>query len=356
MLIQTLLAIIGYGLFFSFFGGKKKHLYFMLCATVHILVIHAFRDPFIFPDNEGYASIYDKLSYYKNWRDVLGFTEIHFSGLEYGYMYLNYFIACISKNHDPEVFFITTSCIMVLSMMFVVYKTSKFPLVSVLMYFTYPAVFYQSMYVLRQHLACCLIIFAIYFMDKKYISIILALLAVSFHTSAIYILPYYVWRLFFIKKISIDKIIGYGIVFVIFMRNGMYVLLRNIERYESYAEGEESSSYLPIILLATIFISIFVTGSYAKIKDFHDKEFVIYLSFVILISVVILGVHGGGRFANYFMYSLPLVVPVLLKYNTKETLFNYVCLTVVAVVIFYLNYIGYKRGIYFALDYKFYWQ
>ena len=52
----------------------------------------------------------------------------------------------------------------------------------------------------------------------------------------------------------------------------------------------------------------------------------------------------------------PFAVPVLLKYNTKETLINYVCLTVVAAIIFYLNYVGYRRGIYFALDYKFYWQ
>lgn len=327
----------------------------MICATAHILVIHACRDPFIFPDNEGYANIYDNLSYYKNWRSVIGFTKANFSGMEYGYMYLNYIIAHISKKHDPEIFFITTSCIMVLSMMFVIFKTSKFPLVSVLLYFTYPAIFYQSMFVLRQHLACCFIILAIYFMDKKKISIPLSLIAVTFHTSAIFILPYFLWRLFFIKRISIVKIIGYGIVFIIFMRNGMYILIRSIERYEEYLESE-STTFLPIVILATIFISIFVSGSYSKINDNHDKEFVIYLSFVILASVVISRVNGGGRFANYFMYIIPFAVPVLLKYNTKETLINYVCLTVVAAIIFYLNYVGYRRGIYFALDYKFYWQ
>lgn len=328
----------------------------MLCATVHILVIHAFRDPFIFPDNEGYARHFENLSYYKNWKNVIRYAQTHSSGLEYGYMYLNYFIARISKNHDPEVFFITTSCIMVLSMMFVVYKTSKFPIVSILLYFTYPAVFYQSMFVLRQHLACCLIIFAIYFMDKKYISIILALLAVSFHTSAIFILPYYIWRIFFTKKISINKLIGYGIVFLFFLRYGMFLLIRDIERYESYLEGEGSTNLLPVIVLLVIFISIFLSGAYAKIKDTHDKEFVIYLSYVLLISFIILGVNGGGRFANYFMYSIPLAVPVLLKYNTKEQLINIICLIVVVGVIFYLNYMGYRRGTYFALDYKFYWQ
>lgn len=308
----NLAAVILYGIITRIIFREKWKSVFIFIATIHLALFHALRNPFDYPDNALYYDAYKEIAGY-NFKEC--FFELHsFTSWEPGYVLLNFILSRISP--APALLFICSSFFMVVGNMFIIKKLSYNPLLSTLIYMIYPLMFGQSLFVLRQHIACVFVLLSVLYSNNNVKFLIYILLAISFHYSAIAVLPFI---LFYRKIFELRPLkLFFASLLIIIAGHIMVPLVAGLfPRFIAYTERE--NNIVPFILLSSLFLLHIINGSISKAKDCNDRKILGFLIYGVLISSLMLGVPGGGRLTNYLIYILPVAFPLLFKLKCLPT-------------------------------------
>ncbi len=336
--IYNILAMLCYAAVLAWLPISKQRfrVLFFVAATLHVALFHALRDPFAFPDNDNYAMVYAAAE--GGWNELL----YKWGQFETGYLALNFLMHGISAN--AEFFFICVSLFMVGGFMMVAYKWSFVPVLSVLLYMIYPYMFYQSLFVLRQNIACILILMALYCLQQPKKSVLFAILAISMHTSAVAFLPFYLFHWLY-RRIGLRRVMLYGLGAVLAMRLSVGFVYRLVDRYTHYSDISENN-IVPLILLGSLFVMHILNGTYRRADNACDHTVLSYLAYGALMSLFVIGIPGGARLSTYFIYNIPFALPLLLKYRTTLHWYGMKVLYVMTFIgaVLYMDYVVYMRN------------
>lgn len=291
-------------LFHLLFFSKRNKLLISI-SFLSLLFIAAFRSNSVGTDTIRYV---EHLNMVRN--------NMVLWGKEYLWVKLNELV--IFFNGDFTSLLILTHCIILIPIFFVIIKESKLPLLSIFYYLTFYYYFY-SMNIMRQSLAMSFVLLFYYVLTKeikykKVLALILIIIAVLFHTTALIgilaiILAY------FIKKR--EKLLNIYLVISFFLGvilSGVLNNFLNSTKYSYVLEGIDDRGISIVSLMNSIVanvILLFVSSIIAK-KDFW---YYLYASFVLISNMLIL-VPFGNRLVMYVGIVRIILLPNLL-YNSK---------------------------------------
>lgn len=317
--------------------SKRKR--FCFWTFLLMLFIYIFKDNTIYPDLSSYETEFD---YLRDCNGIQGFIAFYAYGEfvhEIGWASLTWMISRITDNFD--VFLGIISTLICAGYCYGIYRLSKNPLFSFMFFILYGTAFNQSFFVLRQHLASAVILTAIPFLlDKKYKSAFaLFVAAISFHYSAIIILPAIILYLYNKKPLSIIKIILYIILTVIFS-----YLLNNMtyERYQNAAQATSGNSLAFILTSSVLLMSVIFKKKISRDELNTDKKafFLTYIIWGTLICMMSMGT-STGRLTNYFTVfltcSLPFCIQSVSKFN-KMIIYSMFLILALVLMVFSSGY------------------
>lgn len=278
----------------------------------------------------------DSGTYTRHFRSNLNIYNFEFEeGVELGYQLLEYIL--LSINADYFWLFILTAILIVCCYLTIFKRYSVNYAFSVFLFITL-GVYTFFFNGLRQGIAMAIFVLAIpYLLEKKFIPYILVCLFASlFHTTALFMIPFYFMVNLRIKPLY--KIIStfLGSLFISsFLIN--YLATTN-ERYESYTEiSDEAGGLLTLGFYSILLLFIYLIILLYKITDeYIIKLFTFYaVGVVFIIPVAMLGAMASGpqRLINYFTWTLVILLPVVFKK------INNVYITSLAALIFLVYFI-----------------
>lgn len=348
-LFNLLLVPIYYLLIHGTIRDKQKaNKYFAFIVCTHAVLFRALANPYNYSDTEFYALAYQDLAD-ASWIEFLLYTK----EWGVGYIFLNWILGHI--NSDPQFLFASLSVISIVPVIWFYYKTSNNLLLSMMIYLTYPMMYYMGFGVVRQHAAVAYVLLSLYYIGEYNKSIPLALLACSLHTSAILALPFFFWRKFNIKKIGI---VGYSVfviigLFAISFIAPLVIKYFEVSRYDdALVEEGTRNNVVPVVLMGSLLVMSAINGLKKKLEP-RKFEILSFLMYGLIIAIFSMGMDQLGRATIYFFYVIPVTVTWLSKYNPKNKLINTLYIFMVFVLIGILLYRGYEPGRY---DYSFYWD
>lgn len=292
---------------------KVSRLILFLITLTHILVIQSFIDTYKLLDSIAY--IYE----FKNSK-FLSFSEIIREGIdrEWGVGFMLYNKAVSYITDDSHLYYMITYVIIDTPFFWYFYKVSSNYKLSLLLYLFHPMLFWDSNYILRQHMAISLSAIVIYYLNIKKIAIPLTILAASMHLSALILLPFLIWKNFKISKTSfatITIIVGLSL----FVMNTFLIgIIAQSDRYSGYLSAEKSSNLVPFLLLCPLVILLFFKRKllYKELQESFLFEFLLYGLVITLFTMN----TAFGRVTTYFVAFVPVAVSLLYKFANKNEL------------------------------------
>lgn len=245
---------------------------------------------------------------------------------EIGFEIFLSFFKSISEN-ESFIFFSFTLLLMIILMMTII-PANKQLNAGMIMFVYLILFFFDSFNILRQSIALVLILYSLKFIwkfdFKRFFAIVL--LASCFHTSALVILPAYLFN-----RLSFDKHFFTKLVFLFLI---FFIILLNLDNitnliariypsftyYSRYFIKLPSYSLSLTLILRNLVPFISITFAFLLLKregELNKKHTVLYCLF--LASVVIAfssDVYGSDvlrRLSDYFQISLVLIVPDAIK-------------------------------------------
>lgn len=355
----NLLLIILYAFIFLFIiRSKFTATLFLIITTIQLTIINGLRDISIGVDT---------IRYYKRFIEIVNNKHFILLEKESGYNFFQLIIVYFTDNFN--IWLLVTSSFMFISLAIIVYKYSKRYFISYLLYLSLGFYFF-SFNGLRQSIAIILVLLTYkYILNKNFIKFLLIMvLAISIHTSAIIFLPMY-----FIAHIKWNKlyvsILGGLLVIFYFFRIQIGELLTIIYYddaswvFEKYNVTTEIGGLAIMILL--IIIIGFIIYSPNKFPSLENTV----LSNIMIISLFIQLLSSFSylftRLNMYFLVFIILYIPFLLdnlgkgsiKLDKKSALFMEIVgkiILIVLLIIYYLNSV--KIDGFQILPYKFFWE
>ena len=170
------------------------------------------------------------------------------------------------------------------------------------------------------------------------------------HSSAIIFFPYLWFRKLKIKNFFKTMVTIFLLVILFNILIGKVIAL--FPRFQQYTEVE-GNNILPLLLILPLFCIHLLKGNYTQKLQSVDLEILTCLLYGLFVSIIIIGLPGGGRLSNYFMYLLPFAVPMLFK-DKQYRITSGAYLIIILVVMIYLQYQLVSSD--FFSEYDFYWN
>lgn len=278
----------------------------------------------------------DSGHYTKDFRSNLDIYNFKFDEfVEIGYQLLEFSLLKVTNNYFW--LFLITSLVVVYCYLIILRKYSVNYWFSVFLFLTLGiyTFFFNG---LRQGLGMAIFVLATpYLLQKRFVPyLVICICASFFHTSALFMLPFYFLVNLRIKPLYkiLASFIG-SLVISSFLIN--YIASTN-ERYEGYTEVSDNAGGLLTlgfytVLLLFIYLIIYIY----KIRDqYLLKLFTFYsVGVVFIIPIAMLGTNASGpqRLIVYFTWTLTLILPVIFKR------INNVYVTSTAVILFIIYFI-----------------
>lgn len=237
-------------------------------------------------------------------------------GFELGYM--NYMALIHNITDDIQIFLFITSLIIVIPIIFLIYKYSKDVMFSILIYISW-YLYYFSFSGIRQAMAISICSVATFFIFKRKLLPFVAIvyLASLFHTSALLFLlayPLYTYR------ISNKKLFVFGAIAVcilVLFQNSMQLVAMILFGADSrYVESLSNSEFAGFTIAIVYFA--FALFQMSLDKKNHNP----YLSILILLGIIqTTGIYSQTipRLAYYFIPIFSLSFPEALSISNKST-------------------------------------
>lgn len=290
-------------------GYKHKRIIYYVLAGIQIFMLRTFAEISSLPDLENYESLFEITREY-TFKDVL-YGKLIFVA-EYGYMLLMKICSWITPNF--------TFALGIISLIWIIgyYKFFEHysPYIAVPVLLLLVTEFPQSLFVLRQHLAIAIWLFAYpYIIKRDFIRFLLVGgLAISMHSTAIIFLPvYFLYGVFNKNTWLINSII---------LAVGCVILFSALEGINDYAElsygnyitGEKAgNSNLTNAYKYSLYFLSYVF--FLRDKIFQDGIY--KLLTISIIMGIILSFFGTsfsltGRLIRYFTPACMLLIPIVM--------------------------------------------
>lgn len=331
----------------SLLENSKIIIYFLI---VLILIIFA---------GIRYYSGFDYVNYVRIFKRAM--DSIRYLNVEYGYYLLNKFLGFVTNN--AQVIFLVMAILILAIKGFIIKKRSRAEFLSIYLYFAMYFLVYD-MGQIRSSLAQALTFLAIYlYIDKKVkSSIVLILIAATFHTSALIILLIFLFRDKWISDKIALIIVGASVII------GQLLDLNKIGAIAKHFNGPlahkiyeytASSKYAVKIGLSSnvifdVVIFAFILYMRKRYKQ-KGREFnVLFNCYLLAISVYLLFNNYfviAVRLSDYFRLSLLILIPMLLYLIENKTL-RYIVLFILIIVLAAMVYRQINGNIIYYLPYR----
>ena len=297
---------------------NKANDVFIRIVIVHAVLFRALANPWNYVDSGQYVNGFMDIA-------KMNINEAFFSINEYSdwgqfYVLLNWVVSRFSEN--PISLYVVLALVTVGGTLWFYYKTSYTILSTLLLYFLYPMMYLMGFGVVRQHLSLVFVLWALYYIDNFKVSFPLAIIGVLCHTSALIIIPFFFFRKIDIRRYNYFNILLGAIVIAVIGRVVISYVLSFFLRYQEVLEsGEKENNTVPIVLIFSSLIALFVTRAFYNIEKEKDRKFVNFMIYGFGISVFCYGLPGGGRLTLPFIYLLPVIISYCFKYGNNKLLF-----------------------------------
>lgn len=324
--------------------------YFLILTIVTIFLVaekyYLKRDAFWFPllslaifaGIRNYTVGTDTINYTYNYDKNIIITNYIFDrNIEMGYQIYDSLILTLTNNYFwllfLSAFFIVFSYLKFLKKFSIHYTSSVFIYIS----FGFYTFLFNG---LRQALAIAIVLFAIpSLFERRLISyVLICLLASTFHTSALVMIPFY-----FILNNNLNIIVKTIILFFVSLL-GVSQIINYIsstnERYESYNVSGELGGIYTFLFYMIIWVVVLVFNYKSELRENNTfKKFseIYILGVIIVAPVLFLGLNPSGplRILNYFTFPLIIIIPYIMN-ELRDKLY-YFLFAVLSIVYFYLN-------------------
>lgn len=288
---------------FTLISGNEKtgsyKLLFVL-SVLFLMTVSAFRDAFLYPDIS---------NYYDYFRDQYEKPDENFG---VGYKILN----IISRRFFPNFQFllVVISIFVIESYARVIKRYSPYIFFSLLLYILIN--YYPSFFLLRQYLAIAVFLISIkYIIRREPIKFgICALIAFSFHATAILIIPLYFFYGMKNSKVNLMFLaVGAVMFIVVFYSLQEYVNIYSAY-YAYYFEKEVEDSAWQRALLK---VYIAVVYLYVMRKRYYDdgiNRIVFYgMIFNVIICIAAMNIYSAHRLREYYAYADFIGIPIIIR-------------------------------------------
>ena len=304
--ITSFLSAIFGGLLCSKFKIKKnKKLLCIIFTALPLVVLSAVREN-IGTDYANYVKIFTDI------RDYGHLDSIYFGtrSIEPLYFLLNKVISWF--HGEPQWVFVITSLVYVVTVVYVCYDASPYPLFSVFLLMGTTA-YFEQFNTMRQHLGCVLLLLSLlYVFQRKPIKfLILVFIAGMLHYVCLLFLPVY-----FINKIKVKPrhmVIGV-IAFAVLQRPIIqiaYALLSNTQ-YVIYIDDQVGSGVGLVGILAQLVIFGLMTVMYREEPEY--KTLYVLEAISLMITFLLSSVPLIGRVRWVFFYPVVILgIPFAVK-------------------------------------------
>lgn len=280
----------------------------------------------------------------------LGFIDDNF---EKGYSFLSYIIYVIFR--EEQFLFIIISSISILSLGYSIYKLSPYPVLSLLMYYTYYYI-YKDLTQIRNAVSSSLLFLLLYFLSKNQkIKVFFAfLLSISFHiVSSLSIIPVLLINSFKNKTNRLIYIFILSIPILYFLSKYTITLLSNIpfdyisKKMYDYLNSDytQSIELINIKNLQILVITIFSIMFYGK-TSLVVKNYVVILVFYLFGVFLRFGLinYGifSGRTASFFLQFDILLIPFFI-YTIKNKYLRYFTIVFISILTFFVLYYNLEK-------------
>lgn len=259
--------------------------------------------------SNGYLGMFEFIAK-QDWKSVFHNSFLNY---EKGYVIFNKLLGHISQ--DEQFLLFTCAFISIAAFTYLIYKYSKFPFLSIIIYLGLPC-FLMVFSGLRQALAIAITILSFQFIQKKkpIQFIVVVIIATLFHSSAIiFLLAYPCYYIRTDKSVlKIGSILLLPVVYL--LRNPLFSLLSKIFKPDAVADNNSAITLFIIFTLIYIFSLIF--------EHKHNEIEIGYrnLFYVACICQAYGGVYSTAiRVGYYFMIYLCLLLPEIISQKTNES-------------------------------------
>lgn len=264
-------------------------------------------------------------------------------------------------NHVQVLFFITS--LFTLSIIFyMMFKETKNPTVSILIFF-FGGYFFNSMNILRQYMAMSLLIVAFYFMIKKEIWkwFLCIILATLFHSTAmIFLLSYIPYYFNFdIKKFVMVVVILFLVGILV---KPILLMLIEMTRFEVYLRGEYARylqgdfqfiQSLLMMLLSIIYIFIYYKNEDKLMNNFKAKGYICLQLLALLFASYTVSMYISTRFVVFFSIFSIFGLSLLWEYVQDKKQKTYIGLILSCLFLGSFSYLYLKNNVDEVFPYKY---
>lgn len=321
--IYVLYALIVDGIF----RNNKKSEVFILFLP--LLILAMFRGEYVGGDLERYLPTFD---YVCNSSSVL--KVMAYSRFEPGFLFLNKIISYLSSSH--RAFIIVTSLLSLVGPWFVIYKYSKMPVLSILLYFSLG--FYTNTFNnVRQGIAMSICMLSVYFLfERKFIKFLfVVIVAGTIHYSALFFPILYVLTQKRLKTIHLLCILGAGIsVFAVAKNTIISTITSSIFYRYSNTDFESSGGWGLMIMYSLLFSFELLMYLYLH-KGLNERQKQLFYFFLVtqMLSVIIQPYatiwSSMTRVTQYFYNFIIIAIPFMIALVPK---WKYIAVSVVLIV------------------------
>jgi len=301
------------------YGYQAKRKLYSFFAFGCLFILRVFVDPDSLPDLETYLQIFD-FSRLLTWDEVLKGEAITVS--EYGYLIINKICAEITNNY--HLLFICISVIWIYSYYKFFNRYSPYYAVPILLLIV--TEFPQSIFVLRQHLAMAIWLFAYPYIINRDLKrfCFVGILAFSMHMSSFIFFPIY-----FLYGVSNKKMFVIAMILVAF---GCKLLFGNLGfinesmglAYDNYITGAKSghSNMTDFVMRISYLIAFVYIFKGRVFEEGVNRLLLTTLTFSAILAFFGTSFSLLGRLVRYFTPAVMIMIPIAMK-NIKSKIMRY---------------------------------
>lgn len=283
--------------------NREKEIYIYI-VSIFLALISGLRHPSIGADTLSYNFTFNQLLYTR-WSDLINsfkmLPDLEYMGMELGFSFFVKTIQLITSNY--QVFLVIVGFLFSLCVGKFILKNSKMPVTSFLIYLTMFFQFYGTTGI-RQTIASLFAILVGYeYIKKKDLKkfILIVLLAITIHKSAMFFMPFYFIANKKITRNYIFMALGIAGLTYIFRRPLIKVIV-NIIGYEQYAQQYKAAG-TPVFTLMLLLLVVATLILYRNITK-KDSNSVHYIN-AILVALIL----------TPFTYIDPSLMRVVMYYS-----------------------------------------
>ncbi|PST84054.1 hypothetical protein C7T94_04775 [Pedobacter yulinensis] len=321
----------------AFDGSRNIYLkiFPFLAFSLVLIAIPGFRPIGVDNDSIAYVDIFETANTLSFWQIISG---DYWQNIERGYMFLNKVVGIVGG--DERVLFIIVAALTGMLNYGFFFKVSRYPFISLLFYLSF-FFLYRDLTQIRYALSCAIVFWSVYsFLQKRAITgLLLLLLAISFHTTAIIMLVVLPFCALVRNRYLYLSFPILGLVGLVYSPLNLLIGLFGAPEHMSiYMESEGGGGFMVgAIGLVVMFIYTFYPGDFED-RDFNFGFYYRLFAIGVTLSLFFFQISIFQRF-SYLLFQFGVVLLPNMFFNLEKKLGPYLLLLIhLLFCIFFLYY------------------